>query len=322
MNEKLIKKDLRRKFGQSGWTVLVYYLIMNAAVSVCVFVDLMIYMIQTVLNPALVGANMEEMLTLRLMSNGWGYILSCLTGGLILLLWKKTDFCFRQIWKKGKPMTVKAFAVLFCAFFSAQALFTLLTPLVEWLLNLIGLSALESVENATGAADSVSMFLYMALFAPVFEELLFRGLILRNLMPYGKKIAILGSAFLFGIFHGNLVQTPYAFAAGLVLGYAAAEYSLVWAIVLHFLNNFVLGDLVTRLSELIPGGWVDFAVYIFIFGCAAISLILAAVKSRKIADYLSVRRIHPWCLQSFFRSPGVVVLTVLMVLNMVTLLFM
>ena len=320
MDEVLVKKDLRRKLGQNSWIVLIYYFILNAAVSAAVFIDMMIFMIQTLLNPSQGGADFESVLPERMLNNAWGYLAACLIGGLILLIWKKPNFCFRQIWKADKKMTLPAFLTLFCVFFSTQAIFTLLTPVIEWLLNQIGLSATASLENASGAADSISMFLYASLFAPVFEEVLFRGLILRNMMPYGKKIAILGSAFLFGIFHGNLLQSPYAFVCGLVLGYTAAEYSLGWAVLLHFLNNFVLGDLLTRLSELIPGGIVDFGIMVFIFGCAAVSLILAAVKSKKIAEYFAYRRIHPWCLAAFFRAPGTIVITVMMVFNMILLL--
>ena len=320
MDEALVKKELRRKLGQNSWIVLIYYFILNAAVTASVFIYMIFLLIQSLLDPSLKGFDFDALLEERMLNNAWGYLAACLIGGLILLLWKKPDFCFHKIWKSERKMSLTAFFTLFCVFFSAQALFTLLTPLIEWLLNQVGLSAVTSLENASGAANSVSMFLYASLFAPVFEEILFRGLILRNMMPYGKKIAILGSAFLFGIFHGNLLQSPYAFACGLVLGYTAAEYSLGWAVLLHFLNNFVLGDLMTRLSEMIPGGIVEFGILAFIFGCAAVSLILAAVKSKKIAAYFAYRRIHPWCLSAFFKAPGTIVITVMMVFNMILLL--
>ena len=60
--------------------------------------------------------------------------------------------------------------------------------------------------------------------------------------------SILGSAFLFGLFHGNLLQTPYAFLVGLVLGYVAVEYSVGWSMALHIFNNLVLADLLSRLT--------------------------------------------------------------------------
>ncbi len=317
MDKKTIQGDLRRQFGYSGLTVLVYYFLINTAVTAVLFADGFAYFLSQLLNPYGDYADITE----RLMGNGWGYLLACIIGGIILLCWKKPRYCFHDIWQREKKMTGKAFAVLFCVFLSGQALFTVLEPLLEWLLNLLGLSGRGVLETVTGAPNTVSMFLYVSLFAPVFEEVLFRGLILRNLLPYGKKFAILGSAFLFGIFHGNLTQSLYAFAVGLVLSYAAAEYSLGWAVLLHFINNFVLGDLFSRAMELFPAAHLDILLYALIFGCAAVCLILAAVKSRSIAEYFASKKIHPWCIRCFFTSPGVLVLTGYMVLNMILLLF-
>lgn len=316
MDKITIQRDLRRHFGHSGLTVLVYYFILNATVTVALLAEGFVYFINQLLNPNVDYGDITD----RLMGNGWGYLLACIIGGIILLCWKKPRFCFRDIWRREKPMTGKAFFVLLCVFISGQALFTVLEPLLEWLLNLIGLSGRGALDTVTGAPDTVSMFLYVSLFAPLFEEVLFRGLILRNLLPYGKKFAIMGSAFLFGIFHGNLSQSLFAFVVGLVLGYAAAEYSLGWAVLLHFINNFVLGDLFSRAMELFPAAHLDILLYVLIFGCAVISLILAAVKSRKIADYLTTKRIHPWCLHCFFTSPGVLIVTGYMVVNMILLL--
>ena len=322
MEQRVLKRDLRRCFGQNGWILLVYYLIMNAAVMLTVFVDEIILYIQYLLNPGKFTDDIGSLVLERASGNAWGYLLACLVGGVILLVWKKPDFCFRQIWRRAKPMTTKALLVVFCAFMSAQAFQLLLTPLLEWLLNLLGLSALASLELATAGANTVSMFLYVALFAPVFEEILFRGLILHNLLPYGKKIAIVGSAFLFGMFHGNLVQSPYAFLVGLVLGYVTVEYSIVWAIALHMFNNFILGDLAVRLSELIPSVYVDIVLYALIFGCTVATLVIAAVNTGRIAKYLSRRRIHPWCLRSFFSSAGVIFFSMVMFVNMLLLLLL
>ena len=322
MNSNAVIRDLRSKFSVNGWIVCIYYLIMNLSVSVAIFVDEIILWIRYYLNPDVFQSDLEQVIIERAAGNGWGYLLACVIGGAILLFWKKPEYCFREIWSCNKPMSAKAFIVLFCAFLSGQAVQILLTPVIEWLLNGIGLSAMTSLESATVGIHTVSMFLYVAIFAPIFEEVLFRGLILRNLLPYGKKFAIVCSAFLFGIFHGNLVQSPYAFIVGLVLGYAAVEYGLVWAVVLHVFNNFILGDIATRLAEIIPGFYVDIALYILIFGCAIATLILAAVNCRKIANYLSCRKMHPLCLKSFYSSWGVIAITVLMFGNMILLLFL
>ena len=237
MDHRILMNDLRRCFGQNGWILLVYYLIMNLAVMLAVFVDEMILYIQYLLDPSNFTQDLESLILERAAGNGWGYLLACVVGGTILLCWKKPIFLVNQIWHKEKSMTGKAFVVLFCVFMTGQAIQLLLSPVLEWLLNQIGLSAMASLESATAGINTFSMFLYMAIFAPIFEEILFRGLILRNLLPYGKKFAILASSFLFGMFHGNLLQSPYAFLVGLVLGYTAVEYSISWAIVLHMFNS-------------------------------------------------------------------------------------
>jgi membrane protease YdiL (CAAX protease family) len=88
---------------------------------------------------------------------------------------------------------------------------------LELVMNLFGSSMMPMLEMVSGSTGSFSMFLYGAVLAPISEELLFRGYILRALRPYGKRFAILGSAILFGLFHGNLLQGPYAMLVGLVI---------------------------------------------------------------------------------------------------------
>ena len=320
MDSKTVISELRRKFSANGWFALIYYAIMTFFVSIIFAIDVVVVWMQYALDPDGLQMDFDQVISDRMIGNGWGHLLACIIIGIILFIWKKPDFCFRQIWAHEKPMSGKAFLVLFCAFLTGQAIQLLLTPVIEWLLNQIGLSALASLESATGSANTVSMFLYVAIFAPVFEEIFFRGLILRNFLPYGKKFAIFATSYLFGVLHGNLLQTPYAFMVGLVLGYTAVEYGLGWSIVLHIFNNFVLGDLVTRLAELIPSFYVDFALYFLFFGAAIATLVLATFNSRKIADYLSSRRMHPWCLKGFFSSWGVIVFSIIMFGNMVALL--
>jgi hypothetical protein len=59
----------------------------------------------------------------------------------------------------------------------------------------------------------------VAILAPIFEELLFRKLIIDRLAPYGQKSAIIVSALLFGLLHGNLSQFIYALLLGIILGH-------------------------------------------------------------------------------------------------------
>ena len=73
---------------------------------------------------------------------------------------------------------------------------------------------------------------------PLTEELSIRGCIMQPLRRYGDIFAIFASSLLFAILHGNLVQAPFAFIAGLAFGYAVCATGSLWTgILIHFLNN-------------------------------------------------------------------------------------
>lgn len=89
--------------------------------------------------------------------------------------------------------------------------------------------------------------------APAFaEELLFRGVVLGNLLPYGRTTAVLGSAVLFGLMHQNIGQFLYTMVAGVILGYMYVQTRSIWPCVLtHFCNNF-LSIIYTAIGERVP----------------------------------------------------------------------
>lgn len=80
--------------------------------------------------------------------------------------------------------------------------------------------------------------LVFALVPAVMEELLMRGILLSTLRPLGNHTAVIVSALLFGLLHGNLTQAPYACLIGLVLGSVVVHTeSLRPAIAVHALSN-------------------------------------------------------------------------------------
>ncbi len=84
-------------------------------------------------------------------------------------------------------------------------------------------------------------FMVVCLIGPVFEEMLYRGLIYRNLSRFNQGFAIVFSALLFGLAHGNLGQAVPTFGVGLVLAYVYAKSNSIWVpIILHILNNTCL----------------------------------------------------------------------------------
>ena len=78
-----------------------------------------------------------------------------------------------------------------------------------------------------------------ALMAPVVEELIFRGVIHNRLKEYMtvKNAAIL-SSLLFGLYHMNWIQIPYAFLIGMLSVFLFEKYKTIYAsIIFHGIAN-------------------------------------------------------------------------------------
>ena len=88
----------------------------------------------------------------------------------------------------------------------------------------------------------------VSVFAPFFEEWLCRGIILRGLLKRVKPAwAIVISAAIFGLIHGNLWQAIPAFIIGVILGYVYYKTgSLKLTMLMHCVNN-TLSVIVSRI---------------------------------------------------------------------------
>lgn len=113
---------------------------------------------------------------------------------------------------------------------------------IEKLLSLIKLNTYEPVleaafEPVEGAAMWVQFFSASVL-AALFEEFVFRGVLLGLLRRYGEWPAVLCCAVMFGMIHGNTFQIPFAIMFGIVMGTAVIMTGSLWtSVLLHFLNN-------------------------------------------------------------------------------------
>ncbi len=116
--------------------------------------------------------------------------------------------------------------------------------------------------DVTSNVQLVLMLVELVVVPAFVEELLFRGVILSNLLPFGKGTAVLGSALLFGLMHQNAEQLLYATAAGAVLGWIFVQTRSIWPCVLmHFVNNFH-SVLQTVLLSRVPGESTELSLYV------------------------------------------------------------
>ena len=131
----------------------------------------------------------------------------------------------------------------------AQILANIIIEILKVILHNIGYTLQDSLINDISKMQSVSIILFTCIVGPVFEEILFRDIILNLLKILGNKSAIIISSILFGIYHGNIEQAIYAILIGIILGYVATEISLYWAMVFHIFNNS-MAEIVSRINSI------------------------------------------------------------------------
>ncbi len=165
--------------------------------------------------------------------------------GVIFAKITKTDFAQvfphrKTSFKKTSAVVIIGFVVCICANYIAQIFITDL--------NLFGIDPTYSL-GSTGSTSIIEHIVYIlsVAFVPaVTEELVYRGLILGRLRKFGDGFALVVSAFLFGIMHGNFVQAPFAFVVGLAAGWALIYTgSIIPSMLIHGFNNLmsVIGDI-------------------------------------------------------------------------------
>ncbi|MSU02281.1 CPBP family intramembrane glutamic endopeptidase [Tissierella pigra] len=124
-----------------------------------------------------------------------------------------------------------------------------------------------SSDNMTSIATIIST----CLVAPILEECTFRGIILNILRKYGDKFAIITSALLFALIHGNIFQFSTAFTMGLWLGYLFIKTkSLTLTILMHGLSNslalsYGIFEIPVTINRTIEIGFLLIAIVIYFY---------------------------------------------------------
>ncbi len=228
------KRELKRTSNALCWTLLAAMLLMGGLVFVCgKYLKVLGY------SGEYSNADFNGYTpVLYYLANGLGYVVGLAVPALLYFAIKRISLSDALPFEKAGVIKTAA-----CVFFGSAACMLANLPA----------NAVVNIEKAFGFSgempempltnDMWVLVLYgitITIVPPIVEELLFRGMVLQSLRKYGDGFAVVTSAILFGLYHGNFVQMVFAFIAGLVMGLVVVRTNSLWtSILIHFINNSI-----------------------------------------------------------------------------------
>ena len=208
---------------------------------------------QTILYPFLfpiliLSLNLQDYLSLQ--------VINILLDSIVILLtlFLAKDFIFdslQQFKKKASNYTLLAFKLLPLLFISS----IILNIIASYISN-ADMAINQSMLNELFQSSPYYIAFAAIIYAPIMEEILFRGYFYGLLKNKSVILAIFVSGLLFGFAHmatGSFTLTDLAFlpsytVLGMIIAYSYSKSETIFVpILLHFLNNF-LGLLIMSLT--------------------------------------------------------------------------
>lgn len=151
----------------------------------------------------------------------------------VIILWVCFRYPIKDFWRKCPP------AVMVCCPFIAIVILALLIILGAY----IYVPNLFEKELNFAIQDIVLCTITFGLMQPIAEELLFRGVLLHNLLKWKDDnpwLAIIVSSVLFSIVHLNYTQMINAAILGLIMGWLFYKTKSLWpCLIIHVTNNLM-----------------------------------------------------------------------------------
>ena len=202
-----------------------------------IFLVIALFAVEYVLSAAFYDASRAWHVDMR----NAGGVITVLGNGVLftgLLYYKRMSY--RQLFHPGRHSVLATMGTLALPILLLVPALSLVMELIYDLL--VWVFPMSSWQEATFeymVSNSLAPLIGACILAPVLEEMLFRGIILRSfLRQYRPRNAILLSALLFGLAHLNIYQFVVAGLLGLLLGWLYERSRSLWpCILLHASYN-------------------------------------------------------------------------------------
>ena len=153
---------------------------------------------------------------------------------------KKINFATAT--KLDKKPNAWVFAIAICMGFAVMWFSSPFISLFEEGLRSLGFEIKGDLGfKLDNAGTIIFAFIALAIIPAFIEECIFRGVILQGFRHYGNWFAIIASALLFMLIHGNIQQTIYQFGFGVLAGWLVIKSGSLWtSIAIHAINNAIV----------------------------------------------------------------------------------
>lgn len=163
----------------------------------------------------------------------------------------------------------------------------------------------EDTTNLTKIIMSSTLFeriLVTAVLAPIFEELIFRKILIDRTIKYGQTLSIIMSGLLFGLFHGNFQQFFFAALIGMLFALVYIRTgrirytiflhatmnlssSLVSASLLILIYPYLEDDLKNVPADILMMIFVFFMWIFILFSIAVTGIVMLIVWRKRLIPY-------------------------------------
>ena len=268
--------EIRKSYNRTGLTLLIH----SFGIIIIQFILIFVFTVSAITG----GTGIYELFTSPGIEAPYAFIaifsisLTNISCAFIGLAFTRRVSEFPRIFKMPQ-MNINSAMWAFLSVYGLQGIIRILHSLYFSLQSTTESVTEQSIENIN--SDVLIIYIiYSVILAPITEEILFRGMILKNLSVVNKKFAIIFSSFLFGLFHENFPQMITATLIGILLAYVAVKSdSILIPIGLHIFNN-VSNEIISY----IPDSTVKTVVIAILFLGAGTFGLIMFIRSMKNSD--------------------------------------
>lgn len=303
---KIMVNSIKKDFNKLGKALLKNIIMLN----VIVFIEIIFFSIIT--------QDTSSDITKNGNLSGTISILATIIAFYPVLMYMKKDFFLDDLKSDNKKFTLKIVIVAAIVLLSINNILIGFSDILEICLNSVGFSANNALKQLEILNDyTIPMTIDICIIGPILEELIYRGAVLKSLEKYGKRFAILISAILFGLMHGNFYQIFMAMGVGIILGYLATEYSIKLTILLHIINNIIaqISSLFFSNVSSNTENIINNAILVISF----IVLVIAFINQRNhIKTWLQNNKMEKGIMLKFFTSKLIVIILIINILSVIS----